>query len=983
MSDSASQNQPLESSSVTASSVTASAGDPLVPEKHAAAEGSSTGSLFPPAELASDDQLTVISSIPPYASTASEGAPRDPAELIVGERIGHFDLLEYVAGGGMGRVFRALDTRLARTVALKILLPNQATDAETIQRFKNEAQSAARLDHDNIARVYYVGEDRGLHYIAFEFIEGINIRDLVQQHGPLPLTDTVSYVLQVASALAHAAERDVVHRDIKPSNILITPQGRAKLVDMGLARLQKFDHVADDLTASGVTLGTFDYISPEQARDPRAADVRSDIYSLGCTFYFMLAGHPPFPGGTVLQKLLQHQSEEPAELRQLRPDLPDPLAAVIRKMLVKDPRRRYAHPAELVEDLLPVAEELGVPGTGLEIELQARGRRQAPLWARHLPWLLPAAALLVVVFLLNQFWSASARRNQPHLPPLLSEMGNEADAAPRADRETHPDTQLPPPRDPDGQPNDKPPAASPPEAPPNTTGIPPGETPSSGSGDPAGHLATGNETKPPGEPTDVSAGAIGPGTGRRDDTHGPGSTELGIPPTGDGISLAAAGGAGLTAAGENTPEGETLTLAGRDSTSPPAPDTPAVSDGPRCLIVAPGSEAPGTFPSLLAARGEAESGDVIELHFDGPQAESPVRMTDLDLTIRAGAGFRPVVAFRPDPQSAVDDRSVLTVIGGQLTLSGVALELDLSGEVITDHWSIIEVQRARAVRLEKCSLTISNTSAQSTALHPGASFIRIRSATDTADGASLPEETDAEGNTGPSSVEIQLTDCIARGEAAFVHIDSGQPVQLAWENGLVVVTEPFALIESAATAVGPDDRLQIDLRHVTAVFRGGLYRASSAAVSLHPPLPVHVTCSGSIVMGTAEVPLVEQAGSGSVADLQSRFTWKGDHNFFEGFTTLWKIAGTDDMVSFDATAWIGAWPAEEEAGPVFGGVLWQELPPAGSPVCTHGPAGYTLSPVADNPALAAARYGRDVGMQANLLPIPPQPKSPLVPSAND
>ena len=238
--------------------------------------------------------------------------PLEVGKMLEGERLGQFVLERYVGGGGMGVVFQALDTTLNREVAVKVLAHSQSRDEETLRRFKNEAQSAARLDHDNIARVYYVGEDRGVHYIVFEFIEGVNIRDLVQRDGPLSLADATSYTLQVAEALSHASQRDVIHRDIKPSNVLITPEGRAKLVDMGLARLHQVEHPDNDLTASGVTLGTFDYISPEQARDPRSADVRSDLYSLGCSFYFMLTGRPPFPEGTVLQKLLQHQSEDPA-----------------------------------------------------------------------------------------------------------------------------------------------------------------------------------------------------------------------------------------------------------------------------------------------------------------------------------------------------------------------------------------------------------------------------------------------------------------------------------------------------------------------------------------------------------------------------------------------------------------------------------------------------------------------------------------------
>ena len=240
----------------------------------------------PPMVSPCEDQPTVITRRPPLSTPSGQDAlnPFEKWGLQPGDRLGHFNLVELVGGGGMGRVYRALDTRLARTVALKVLSPDQAADGNTLLRFQNEAQSAARLDHPNIARVYYVGEDRGIPFIVFEFIEGVNIRDLVAKRGPLPLGETVSYMLQVTAGLAHAASRNVVHRDIKPSNILITPQGTAKLIDLGLARLQRFEGPGDDLTASGVTLGTFDYISPEQARDPRAADVRSDVYSLGCTF---------------------------------------------------------------------------------------------------------------------------------------------------------------------------------------------------------------------------------------------------------------------------------------------------------------------------------------------------------------------------------------------------------------------------------------------------------------------------------------------------------------------------------------------------------------------------------------------------------------------------------------------------------------------------------------------------------------------------
>ena len=217
--------------------------------------------------------------------------PPSMAELgrtMEGRSLWPYRLLEFIGGGGMGAVFRALDSTLDRIVAVKVLSRQQSSDDEMLKRFRNEAQSAARLDHENIGRVYAVGSDEGWHYIVFEYIEGTNLRDVIVRGGPFDLGRTIDVTVQLADALEHASQREVVHRDIKPSNIIITPAGRARIVDMGLARLHQ---VAgdNDLTSSGMTLGTFDYISPEQARDPREADVRSDLYSLGCTIYFMLA----------------------------------------------------------------------------------------------------------------------------------------------------------------------------------------------------------------------------------------------------------------------------------------------------------------------------------------------------------------------------------------------------------------------------------------------------------------------------------------------------------------------------------------------------------------------------------------------------------------------------------------------------------------------------------------------------------------------
>ena len=355
------------------------------------------------------DDATVISagpgggggssmSRPAPAPTAGRPPTSEIGRLLAGTMLGPYRLDEFVGGGGMGAVFRALDTTLDRTVAVKVLARWESDDEETLRRFRNEAQSAARLDHENIGRVHAVGSEGEWHYIVFEFIEGTNIRDLVRERGPFDAARTIDLAIQVADALEHASEREIVHRDIKPSNIVITPAGRARIVDMGLARLHQVEGDAD-LTVSGMTLGTFDYISPEQARDPRAADVRSDLYSLGCTIFYMLAGRPPFAEGTLVQKLLQHQQTPPPAIEELRPDVPQRLAAIVGRLMEKDPLDRYQRPAVLVADLVACAEAEGYPLAATRpaaVVVAAEPRRESRPESR-LPWLLPAVALAALV----------------------------------------------------------------------------------------------------------------------------------------------------------------------------------------------------------------------------------------------------------------------------------------------------------------------------------------------------------------------------------------------------------------------------------------------------------------------------------------------------------------------------------------------------------------------------------------------------------
>jgi len=363
-----------------------------------------------PAALHAED-ATVVSMLPP-AEVGAATAMLDPRQLgqaLEGQQLDHVLLEKFVGGGGMGAVFRAWDTDLHRTVAVKVLSLRQGGDSESLRRFQTEARSAARLDHPNIARAYYVGEDRGVRYIVFEYIDGTNVRDLVYGNGPLQLGDALNVTLQITGALTHAWEREVVHRDIKPSNIIIANDGVAKLVDMGLARFERLEQTGHEETATGVTLGTFDYISPEQARNPRDADIRSDIYSLGCTLFFMLTGRPPFPEGTVLQKLLAHQSDSAPDVRTLRPDVPDMLAAVLATMLAKKPDERFDTPLDLAAALTNCIEQLGLaPPAGAMPVYAGTWSRPAQPWRYHAPWAIPVACLAVIAIVLGIIWHNEA-----------------------------------------------------------------------------------------------------------------------------------------------------------------------------------------------------------------------------------------------------------------------------------------------------------------------------------------------------------------------------------------------------------------------------------------------------------------------------------------------------------------------------------------------------------------------------------------------
>lgn len=256
--------------------------------------------------------------------------------------LGKYRLLDHLGTGGMSSVYLAEHVLMQRRVAIKVLPKQRVQDSSYLARFHREAQAAAALDHRNIVRAYDVDNDGVNHYLVMEYVEGRDLQRIVRQDGPLPAHLAADYIRQAAEGLAHAHQAGLIHRDIKPANLLVDAKGAIKVLDLGLARFTADETASLTIAYDENVLGTADYLAPEQALDSHRVDARADIYSLGCTLYFLLTGQPPFPEGTLPQRLMKHQKEMPPEIRAARPDVPEDLAAICFKMMAKKPADRYA-----------------------------------------------------------------------------------------------------------------------------------------------------------------------------------------------------------------------------------------------------------------------------------------------------------------------------------------------------------------------------------------------------------------------------------------------------------------------------------------------------------------------------------------------------------------------------------------------------------------------------------------------------------------
>ncbi len=281
--------------------------------------------------------------------------------------IGKYKILEKLGAGGMAQVYLCEHKLMRRRVAVKVLPVAKAKESSALERFRREARAAASLDHPNLVHAFDFDQDAELHFIVMEYVDGSNLQDIVKTSGPLSVPRACLYIRQTAFALEHAHDAGLIHRDIKPGNILVDRAGVVKLLDMGLALIfTEEDECLTEKHEDG-TLGTADYLSPEQALDSHDVDIRTDIYSLGVTFYFLLTGQAPFEGLPVTQKLLAHQLKIPKPITAFRKDVSAEVLAIIDKMMAKKAADRYAVPGDVADALEPFTQETIAPPSTAEM----------------------------------------------------------------------------------------------------------------------------------------------------------------------------------------------------------------------------------------------------------------------------------------------------------------------------------------------------------------------------------------------------------------------------------------------------------------------------------------------------------------------------------------------------------------------------------------------------------------------------------------
>ncbi|MEZ6129504.1 MAG: serine/threonine-protein kinase [Planctomycetaceae bacterium] len=835
------------------------------------------------------DQNTVISSdndsvVPlpetPLTATAQEIRDRlfsgSGGDSAAGLRIGPLEVETKIGSGGMGAVFRAVDLELARKVALKVLHPSIAADPALVARFRNEARACAQLCHDNIARVFYAGEQDGVYYIAYEYADGLTLKELIEQNVVLTPGETVNYAIQTTLALNHIDAAGIVHRDIKPSNIILTTNGRIKVVDLGLARRETNDSIGD-LTVAGTTLGTFDYIAPEQARDPRVADIRSDIYSLGCTVYHMLTGQPPYPEGTALQKLLDHQGKSPPDPRLISKGVPAELTTVVQKMMNTDPEKRYQDPGQLLADLMTLATGMGlrsipadgivwrripvtkvrglsgslfVTGAVIALCLSALAMHFLPSVNRPAPEVADVGDYLLKLF-------APAERDETPVRPSATTSDNATADAASADSATAVTGSMPA----------------------NAQGTVGPVSP-----------ASGTQT-PPADNSTVSSVT---------DTDSVAGSDVAV------------------VIDERTP-GSNITT---------SPITGAAVTNPFVVRHLDGSE--DTEPTTLdAAWANARNGDVIELHFDGPLGVPTYRMGPLQsqesqhITIQAARGRSPVIVFSGDQRTIrSEDPGQLFDLGNNLKLSlkGIHFQVRVVEDVQDDQWVMFECNGANRVEMRNCTISVQNPVKRDIAVFrlndPGAgSFDDVR--------------------TG-----IDMHNCVVRGACDLVLVTDQAGGQVSTQDCAFALDGSLVRSLGSSELV-PQGDLVVSMDHCTSILgrpafrmQDSKFRDGSEPERFLPRLEVNSTaCVYSTVSPTDA--LVEILGNAYREDLQDHLIWKGTDNLYHNYNGFWYIESGSldgDIRNYYFTEWVSNWTrmtaAREASADIMNDTVWRNRDPS-------------------------------------------------------
>jgi len=902
-------------------------------------------------------QLGLIDRLfPPRSDDDSESLPP-----VTGVEIGHFIVEERIGRGGMGAVFRAIDQRLDRVVALKVLSPEHSQDPDAVQRFQNEAKAAARLDHDNIARVHYIGEESGIRFIAFEFVTGTNIRTLIAQKGRLSPAEAVNYTLQIAEALRHTEASHVVHRDIKPSNLIVSPTGRAKLVDLGLAR-HNDSPISKDLTTAGTALGTFDYIAPEQALDARKVDVRSDIYSLGCTLYHMLTGSPPYPTGTMFEKVMNHHRAAPPNPRDLCAAVSAPLAHIVQKMMASNPDDRYASPVDLIHDLSEVAHSLGlqpsIPETMVWTPALPPVRRS--IWEGASTWM--AVALLLVVLVIAD----RLRRPQRQLPSDVAtpSLGDASSSLP----DVAPATQLPQPL-----------TESSPEQ--GITLVPtlgesrkmaPAFPEFSGTVPPPVPAPAGSETTLPSRvhtpeewwneqllsPIATLAEQLASSSGFMGQDSVPAPATPDRPPEAAGLPREAP----LISANPN---------------SRTAPDlTPVPVTGDPFIVVNPANDERIGCSTLAVACATAKDLWAIEVQPAAAEMvqQEPLTITDKRIRIRPGRDYQPTRDRRPLLRfdlakqqmmgSLTSGAEVIRLNRGAVEIYDLDLELQIDPASILD-WSLVSLQKGSRLTAQGAALTIVNPYRVPTTL------------------ASVPpEESEELRDLMPDRMmsrqnSIELKDCVVRGQFDLVSQRATDALSVNLQNTAVAISGWLMKVDGsgtyAASGFGDDATRQVSLQldHVTAVTGLGLLQATSGEHGVIPPLRLAIANS-VIRVEQAGQPVLEITGHEDADLLREALQVDSnrDPSFLQVQGPVCVIDSTTSILgdtSRELTAeQIGIGTAERVTDNL---IMLRPLPESGA---WHRiqPSDLELRPSDDNPAIGASGDLQNAGVNWQSLRLP-------------